>query len=45
MAEQNPYKPGTKEWQDWINAQVAAHDAEVEEDQGSGITVVDDEDD
>ena len=24
----NPYKAGTPEWQEWMNAEIARHDAE-----------------
>lgn len=38
-------EPNRKEdpqaWQAWLNRQVARHDAEVENDQGSGITIED----
>lgn len=27
----NPYKPGTPEWQEWLNAEIARHDAEQRE--------------
>lgn len=27
----NPYKPGTPEWQDYLNAEIAKHDAENKE--------------
>lgn len=30
-------------WQEWFNRQVSGHDEEVEEDQGRGITIDDDE--
>lgn len=26
----NPHKPGTPEWQAWLDAQIEAHDAENE---------------
>lgn len=27
----NPHKPGTSEWQQWLNDQIAQHDAEQAE--------------
>jgi hypothetical protein len=29
MAEQNPYTPGTPEWQEWLNDRIAEHDAQA----------------
>lgn len=36
-------KTDPDEWQAWFNRQVAAHDEEVEDTQGQGITIADDD--